>query len=58
MPEHIPYVTWGAPVLFIEYYYGRQVKDDTVGHVAHTGEMKEAYRILLGKPERNMFPLI
>jgi hypothetical protein len=39
-------------VLFIKYYYVDQIKRLIwVGHVVHIGEMRNAYKILVGKPE-------
>jgi hypothetical protein len=39
-------------VLFSKYNKKNQVKEDELaGHVARMGEMKNAYRTLVGKPE-------
>jgi hypothetical protein len=39
-------------VRFTKYYWGDQVKEDGMAeYVARVGEMRNAYKILVGKPE-------
>jgi hypothetical protein len=38
--------------LFIKYYYGDQIKEDEMGREYSThAEMRNVYKILVGKPE-------
>jgi hypothetical protein len=41
-------------LLFTKYYYDGQIKEDETGRqVAAMGETKNAYKVLVGKPEGN-----
>jgi hypothetical protein len=44
-------------VVFTRYYEGYKVKEDEMGgHEEHMGEMRTAYKIMAGSPERKRLP--